>query len=221
MSERHSDTHSMLTRTRRPRACANVLRQVAGADLPGGTGSGTLTPSTESHLQSCTECRDEVRRERLALAALRNAAAALSSDARATGVEAFTPARRRLLLESAARRPGLGWGLLPLLDWRPAVGVAAAAAMALTLGLGARSLTGVRTGDPVRLASVVSGEDLQVVADGPAVMLRWNSDGRPEHRVARATNPRDLAAGRVAVVRGTEWVDPDTNGARVVFYQVD
>jgi anti-sigma factor RsiW len=209
-----SEKHEMRARTIRPRACANVLRQVAG--------SGTLTTSVESHLQSCTDCADEVRRERLALAALRNAAAALSSDARESGADAFTPARR-LLLDSTVRRPGLGWGLLPLLDWRPAMGVAAAALVALTLGLGAKALTpdGPQADTGLRLASVVAGTDLQVVADGSAVTLSWKSDGRPEHRVIRATDPRDLAAGRTEVVRGSQWVDPDTNGSKVVFYVVE
>jgi hypothetical protein len=60
-----------------------------------------------------------------------------------------------------------------------------------------------------------------VVADGSAVTLSWKSDGRPEHRVIRATDPRDLAAGRTEVVRGSQWVDPDTNGSKVVFYVVE
>jgi hypothetical protein len=65
------------------------------------------------------------------------------------------------------------------------------------------------------------GADLQVVAEGSAVRLSWHSDGQTEHRVIRATDPRDLESGRVATVQGNQWVDPDANGARVVFYVVD
>jgi hypothetical protein len=68
---------------------------------------------------------------------------------------------------------------------------------------------------------VAIGADLNVVADGSAVRLSWGSDGRNEHRVSRATDPRDLSYARVATVRGNHWIDPETNGARVVFYRVE
>jgi hypothetical protein len=112
---------------------------------------------------------------------------------------------------------------LPLLDWRPALAVGAAAAVALTVGLGTRVLTPLasRPEPDIQLASSGGRTDLQVVADGSEVTLRWQGDGQTEHRVIRATDPRNLAGGKVEMVRGSQWVDPDTNGSRVVFYVVD
>jgi len=196
----------------RPRACTRALRQLA-LDRPAAVAA--------DHLATCNACRDEVARQRIALNALRAAAVALTAEASDLGGDILSAPRRRAVLSAAGRRPALGWGLLPLLDWRPLAGMAAAAAVTIAVGLSAWSLDPRRMDarGPVEVASVASG--LQVNTDGTAVRLKWDSDGRAEHRVIRATDPRRLAAGRVATVRGDEWVDPDTNGARVVFYRVD
>ena len=197
----------------RSRACRRFLRQAD--DYRSG--------EVPEHLASCIGCQDEIRRERAAVAALHTAAVAMNFEAQEKGANSLSPERRRLILQTPERRPGLGWGLVPLLDWRPAMVVAAAAAVALTVGLGARALTpyASRPDADLRLASTGGGTDLQVVAEGSAVTLSWQADGRSVHRVIRATDPRDLAAGRVEVVRGSQWVDPDTNGSRVVYYVVD
>jgi len=207
--------------TQRPRACARFLLQAAAAERSGDA----VADPRPSHADTCETCREEIQRQRTALAALRRAAEAMAADAEESGAAALSAGRRRVVLEQATARPGVGWGLLPLLDWRPAGAMAAAAAVTVVIGLGAWSLEpanlGSRESSTTQLASVAIGADLQVVAEGSAVRLSWSSDGRTEHRVIRATDPRDLESGRVATVQGNQWVDPDANGARVVFYVVD
>ena len=173
---------------------------------------------SDPHLVACVRCRDGVRRDRLALAALR--AAAGEGSGRTAVV--LTRSRRSNLLE----RPGcaFAWGRVPGLDWRSGAMVAAAAITSILIGawtLFQPPSPADRNRTVAGLASVPAGVDLEVANVGSAVTLSWESARDGEHRVLRATDPRDLASGRVEVVRGNRWVDPDTNGSRLVFYVVD
>ncbi len=118
-------------------------------------------------------------------------------------------------VQSAAPR----WGLVPLRDFRAALGAAAAVALAL-VALAVLPLTG----PPGPSAVVPAGaavEDLRVSNSEGHVVLQWDSAEPGRHRVIRATDPRALSTAPAQLVEGNTWVDPDTNGARLVFYRVE
>src|SRR5437867_4134373 len=113
--------------SRKPRSCRHFLRRMAEIAVPADATVPTLPVDLQRHLDGCAPCREEVRRDRTALATLRAAAQSAASELEESGNGALSPARRRLVLDRATARPGLGWGLVPVLDWRPALAVATAA----------------------------------------------------------------------------------------------
>ena len=110
------------------------------------------------------------------------------------------------------------WNLLPLWDFRAAAGAAAAVALAV-VALAVLPLAEAPA--PARVIPAAAVEDLRVSNIDGRVMLQWNSAEPGRHRVIRATDPRTLATAPAQEVEGNTWVDPDTNGARLVFYRVE
>ena len=181
--------------------------------------------------QSRHEDPDEARQDREIIQALREASAAGSLE----------PQRRVALLD-ASQRPTGGWlaNLLPPVPLGAGRALAGATAMAAVALLVTVSLLGpgsVLEGElpaptghegsvgalavqvPPPAAAVAAG--LQVTEQQGEVILHWSSPGDRPHRVVRATDPRQLDSAPAEVVHGDTWVDPNTNGSRIVFYRVE
>ena len=165
-----------------------------------------------------TERPDDPRRMRIAIQALKDAAAVEEG-------EKLSPARRRAILDREPARAGLGWLLLPPLDLGRSVALAAVAALVVGVALFPALRDGQAPGIGVPRPEIVPAaagvEELALYARGSSVELTWRSDGRSEHRVVRATDPRDLASAPRTVVQGNTWIDPEPNGARVIYYLVE
>ena len=111
------------------------------------------------------------------------------------------------------------WALGTLWDFRAAAGAAAAVVVAL---VALAVLPPSEAPAPPRVAPVGTAvEDLRVSHRDGHVVLHWDSAEPGRHRVIRATDPRTLATAPAHEVEGNTWVDPDTNGARLVFYRVE
>jgi hypothetical protein len=177
------------------------------------------------------EDTDETRQDREILQALREASEADSLEP-----------RRRVTVLDAAGSPRSGWLaiLLPPVPLGAGRALAGAAAMAAVALLATVSLLGpesalegelpATTGPegpagalavdvPAPAGGVAAG--LQVTEQQGAVILHWSSPGDRPHRVVRATDPRQLDSAPAEVVHGDTWVDPNTNGSRIVFYRVE
>ncbi len=135
------------------------------------------------------------------------------------GLQQLTRERRRVVLEEALQRPT--GGLFPLLDLRRALG--AAAAVVLAVGALAVFQLGPKLTqqDATAVAAGNSIGDLRVSSSDGRVVLEWSAAASATHRVVRATDPRELATAPAHEVHGNTWVDPETNGARLIFYRVD
>jgi len=134
----------------------------------------------------------------------------LSSERRAAVLSQAVQA-----LQSRAPR----WSLVPLWDFRAAAGAAAAVVVAL---VALAVLPPAEAPAPfVDVPAAAAVRDLRVSNNDGHVVLQWNSAESGRHRVIRATDPRTLATAPAQEVEGNTWVDPDTNGARLVFYRVE
>ena len=150
------------------------------------------------------------------MAAFRDALAGPGED------RSLSSERRAAVLSQAGQavQPGAPrWGLVTLWDFRAAAGAAAAVVVALA-ALAVLPLTEAPA-PPVVVPAGAAVENLRVNNTDGHVVLQWSSAGPGRHRVIRATDPRALATAPAQVVEGTTWVDPDTNGARLVFYRVE
>ena len=127
--------------------------------------------------------------------------------------------RREAVLAQAMESPRSRWALMPFWASRAAAGAAAAVVLAVV------ALAVLPLGDaPAPSLTVPAGtavENLRVDSSGGHVVLQWNATESGRHRVIRATDPRALSSAPAELVEGNTWVDPDTNGARLVFYRVE
>jgi anti-sigma-K factor RskA len=134
--------------------------------------------SFEEHLALCERCREE-------LAALREAAATL---AYATSPAAPPPELKQRILEQArSERPNV----VPLRRrqaWRTPLGLAAAAAAAVVLGLGVWSATRPASGNA--FTRVLSQPGTRVVAMGRSGALAVAPDGRAALALSVPSAPR-------------------------------
>ncbi len=137
-------------------------------------------------------------------------------------VPSLSSARREAVLRQAvgaAESRAPRWGLVGLRDFRAAVGAAAAVVVALVV-LAVLPLSEA-PGPSVVVPAGAAVEHLRVSNSEGHVVLQWNSAEPGRHRVIRATDPRALSTAPAQLVEGNTWVDPDTNGARLVFYRVE
>ena len=148
------------------------------------------------------------------MAALREALSGPGEDRR------LSSERREAVLTQAvqvvqSRAPR--WNLVPLWNFRAAAGAAAAVVLAV-VALAVLPLAEAPA--PARVVPAAAVQDLRVSNDDGHVVLQWNSVESGRHRVIRSTDPR-MASAPAQEVEGNIWVDPDTNGARLVFYRVE
>jgi anti-sigma-K factor RskA len=146
-------------------------------------------------------------------AALREALSSPDEDLR------LSSERRETVLTQAVQAPAPRWALAPLWDFRAVAG----AAVAVVLALAAMAVMplGDAPGPSATLPAAASAADLRVDNSGGHVVLQWDSAESGRHRVIRATDPQALSNAPAHVVEGNTWVDPDTNGARLIFYRVE
>ena len=83
-----------------------------------------------------------------------------------------------------------------------------------------KAAPGAVTASAVLARPAARTPDITLKKAGDAVALTWS--GNPDRRyvVLRCTSPRFEACDRVAVVKGTQWVDPNAAKSPLVFYRV-